>query len=445
MTIFNCSLAPDSVSRIHDLLICLAKFGETVGIEVRPEKFTFTALNASRTAYAAFSLDATSFFTSYDFDGQGSRTPGRFTCQLSNKANCQTLLSAFRSRLAENRNADIPIERCDITVEEDADVTECRMVVAIICKHGLSKIYRLTYEAVEIMHALFDKSSASNSWKISARIMREYIEYFGPRTEQLDMLAKDGKAIFTSFTEKIMDGKEILKQPLETAISIHIQDFEDFAFDEDMHIVISVKDFKAIVTHAETLRTTIIASFSRPSRPLQFAYDASGIHCEFTLMTTGDYRAGTAPPTPRPVATATVPSQSVSVAPIASPPKRVTDMPPPARPVSISSQLQKKPMAALKRGGISLTSQQSQGSDSLFVPNNMDDDRRWEPLDYENDDGGDMLGWDASGEMNSGFQPTLRDSGSYAPSNGPDKSFDDGKSQELAATQRLSQLHGLFD
>ena len=72
---------------------------------------------------------------------------------------------------------------------------------------GIVKTYKLTYESVEIMHALFAKSAAPNGWTLSSRIMREYIEYFGPRTEQLDMLAKDGKAIFTSFTEKIMDGK----------------------------------------------------------------------------------------------------------------------------------------------------------------------------------------------------------------------------------------------
>jgi len=57
------------------------------------------------------------------------------------------------------------------------------------------------------MHALFDKSSAPNGWKISSRILREYVEYFGNKTEQLDLVAKNGKAIFTSFTEKIMDGK----------------------------------------------------------------------------------------------------------------------------------------------------------------------------------------------------------------------------------------------
>lgn len=72
---------------------------------------------------------------------------------------------------------------------------------------GMTKTYKLTYESTEVMHALFDRTAATQGWKISARILREYIEYFGPKTEQLDLLAQDGKAIFTSFTEKIQDGK----------------------------------------------------------------------------------------------------------------------------------------------------------------------------------------------------------------------------------------------
>ena len=33
----------------------------------------------------------------------------------------------------------------------------------------MTKTYRLTYEPVEVMHALFDRTSATQSWKISAR------------------------------------------------------------------------------------------------------------------------------------------------------------------------------------------------------------------------------------------------------------------------------------
>ena len=57
------------------------------------------------------------------------------------------------------------------------------------------------------MHALFDKNLANNKWSIQSALLKEYIEYFGPKTEQLDIYAEDGRAIFTSYTEKIMNGK----------------------------------------------------------------------------------------------------------------------------------------------------------------------------------------------------------------------------------------------
>lgn len=71
----------------------------------------------------------------------------------------------------------------------------------------MTKTYRLTYESVEVMHALFDKTSATQGWKISSRVLREYVEYFAPKAEQLDLYADNGKAVFTSFTEKVDDGK----------------------------------------------------------------------------------------------------------------------------------------------------------------------------------------------------------------------------------------------
>lgn len=72
---------------------------------------------------------------------------------------------------------------------------------------GVTKTYRLTYESIEVMHALFDKNAAKNKWTISASVLRSFIEYFGAATEQLDMYSENGRAQFTSYTEKIMDGK----------------------------------------------------------------------------------------------------------------------------------------------------------------------------------------------------------------------------------------------
>lgn len=72
---------------------------------------------------------------------------------------------------------------------------------------GVIKTYKLTYESVEVMHALFNKDAAKNKWSIGASVLRSFTEYFGPTTEQLDVCAENGHVTFTSYTEKIMDGR----------------------------------------------------------------------------------------------------------------------------------------------------------------------------------------------------------------------------------------------
>lgn len=72
---------------------------------------------------------------------------------------------------------------------------------------GVVKTYRLTYEAVEVQHALFDKSTTQNQWTIESRFLREIIDHFGPTSEQLDIHAENNRVIFTSFTQKVTNGK----------------------------------------------------------------------------------------------------------------------------------------------------------------------------------------------------------------------------------------------
>jgi cell cycle checkpoint control protein RAD9A len=321
----------------------------------------------------------------------------------------------------------------------------------IIFTTGMTKTYRLTYEAAEVMHALFDKTAAAQGWRISARVMREYVEYFGPKTEQLDLCATEGKVIFTSFTEKIQDGKQVLKQPLETVITLHTEDFDDFHMQENVHITIRVKDFKAIVMHAETLHTPITAYFSYPTRPLQFSYQNEGMACSFTLMTIGDFRGASSTPNPNFVSTRSA-SRQPSVAPVTMQSRNTSEMPPPALPAArqrpgktLSSQSQRKPLRP--QGHQPLLPEPEPDDDSLFMPAG-DDERTWDPPNFDQDEEEEeMLGWDAANDMRgSEPHPTFRDSGRAAPppkqgqQQNPDQSqWEDG----LAPTQRLSQVRPL--
>ena len=206
---------------------------------------------------------------------------------------------------------------------------------------------------------------------------------------------------------------------------------------ELMHIVISVKDFKAIVTHAETLQGTITAHFSLPTRPLQFSYQNHGVHSEFTLMTTGDYRGASSTPNPNFISNRNS-SRQPSVATTTAPSRNTSEMPPPPRPVA-----SKPPSSQSQRLSLKETMRQAPARsvdpdpDSLFMP--REDERAWDPPNYEEEE--EMLGWDANNEHPSAsFHQTFRDSGSATRSSKSVQppSFD---SQEgLEPTQRLSQV-----
>jgi len=358
----------------------------------------------------------------------------------------KALLSVFKGRLHDPLGRDGSIDRCEVSVQERDDEAQCRFIVKMVCNQGVIKTYKLTYEAVDVMHALFDRSVARNKWSMNSGAIKEYVEYFGTKTEMLDIFAgEDGRCVFKSYTEKISNGKEILKHPLVTAVAVNTSDFDEFSVQAGLHIIISVKDFKAIVVHADTLKTSLKAFYSQPTRPLQFSYGCDGLLCEFTLMTSGDYTA--APPTPTP-APQTFSSRQTSRAP--SMMTERTDahsvragMPPPNEPASRRDRTGRLRNPGSRQSSTTVQANPGQqDSESLFIPDNdevrrqeEEEESAWAPLDYDKEE---TLGWDASANPDASVFPTFRDSGSMSRTNTADSH------EVIEPTQRVSQIKGLW-
>ncbi|KAI6714962.1 hypothetical protein JHW43_002469 [Diplocarpon mali] len=382
MAILDFTLSPESLDKLHSVLACLSKFSEAVSIEASHDKLVLTALNSSKSAYASFSLGS-KFFSKYHFKPvkTGPQAKDKFTCKIYNKA----LLSIFKGRAVDaTREKDTAVEKCDIAIEDGGGKAKSRFVIKITCRHGVLKTYRLTFESVTPMHALFIKESANNSWSISSRTLREFVEHFGPGTEQLDIYSEDGRVSFTSYTEKIVSGNDTLE-------------FGDFSVEEKLHIVISVKDFKAIIAHAGIANTMVRALYSHPTNPMQFSYSEDGILSEFILMTIGESRAASTTPVPNM-------SRMNSKRPASRQPLEATSsfkrtatskMPPP--PTIAAPDLAH--VASRVPRPSPPPPQPSVQSQSLFLPQ-TDDDRQWDPADFEQEDDG-MLLWD-TGDQRAG-------------------------------------------
>ena len=185
---------------------------------------------------------------------------------------------------------------------------------------------------------------------------------------------------------------EVLKQPLQTSITIDVLEFEDFTVEEELKIEISVKDFRAIVVHAETLRATINVLYSQPSHPMQLEYFEHGMHCRFVLATVGNDRGASATPAP-------IVSQATSTTPAL---RRDEPRPSARRDTRSNSLSILAPRAPPSRsfGQVSTSQRSSRPSpppsrsiidhQSLFVSED-EEDSRWAEKDYEQD--GDELGW----------------------------------------------------
>lgn len=72
---------------------------------------------------------------------------------------------------------------------------------------GVTKTYRLTYEPAEVISAVFNKEGARNRWTIGAEALKTFVEYFGAGTEQLDFWVENGRVTFTSYTDKVVNGR----------------------------------------------------------------------------------------------------------------------------------------------------------------------------------------------------------------------------------------------
>ena len=200
--------------------------------------------------------------------------------------------------------------------------------------------------------------------------------------------------------------------------------------EEQLHVGISVKDFKAIVTHAETLKTSITALYTFPTRPLQLSYEDHGMRCEFTLMTIGEYRGGSVTPAPAAIPQAPAASMvrlSSREAPIQDSVRaKSANMPPPAQPASRS--LTKESASQRNPRPSPPPPQASMDPESLFLPIEEDEDRVWAERNYEEDE--DTLGWDASAS-NVCF---------HAPSNGTNHSWSITGSWPRRSQQELSNI-----
>ncbi|KAK4241866.1 hypothetical protein C8A03DRAFT_11885 [Achaetomium macrosporum] len=456
MVILNFTLSEEGVAVLHDALACMFKFSDDVCLEARMDKLTLTTLNISKSAYVCFSFAANRFFSRYSFEG----TPqyrDRFFCQLY----IRSLLTIFRARQAggdQARDRDASIDRCDVAIDDGLG-KKSRLVARVSFRNGITASHSLPYEVKPPTHAKFNRDEAGNRWSISSRTLRQLMDHFGPGIELLDINTDEEARVvnFTCFTEKVqkrgaVSNEAVLKKPLHTNVAVEMDEFDDVEVQDKLHIIISVKDFRAILQHAQMTSGALTTSYSNPGRPMKLSYSADGVLCEFILMTVGEKdamtqkhknpRANNAAKAARPEldseshrASSVAANENQQEAPASTTTSRPQQQETPVRPRQSAFEIRPQPMPPPTTAR----------SDSLFV-DQAEDDEQWEPINPDADEEEEetaRLEWNITNEPN----PSSIRIGSYLSRQAePQDVPPDRLASGLEPTQRLSEVRrfGLF-
>ncbi|KAJ0281654.1 hypothetical protein COL940_005590 [Colletotrichum noveboracense] len=403
MAILNFTLSEDAVTALREVLTCLNKFSDEVSLEAKKD---------------------------------------------------QALINIFRSRgggdPTRDRERETSIDRCDVAIQDGPGV-KSRFIVKLFFRNGITSEHRLSFEVAVPVRATFDRNEAVHHWKIPSRTLRQLMEHFGSGIDFLEVVSDGEHVNFVGTAERTTNGDEVLKKPLHTSIAIEVDEFEDIEVEENLRIVISVKDFRAIIQHAGIAGTHLSAKYSAPARPIQFAYQGDGINCEFLLMTVGERgnpgqktkkgRAGSkAPPRPQQQLEAAAGSRRQSAAPSEPPEQPAAQIMPPPPPAASAARIgaartslfdlrpsQRPPPASIR-------------SEGLFV-----DDDQWEPVRDEEDEEAEedaRLEWDHSNQPNQSIMHLDRGATQYDGEIDPAPESSAG----LAPTQPLDDVRrlGLF-
>lgn len=287
---------------------------------------------------------------------------------------------------------------------------------------GITATHALPFENKPPTHAKFDRNEVANHWAISSRTLRELVDHFGPKIELLDISTDGGSVVnFACFSEKqyvktegeglkstltplYLPELDFLNKPLHTSIAVEVDEFDRFEVEDKLHIIISVKDFKAILHHCGLTSGELTAAYSNPGRPMKLSYSSDGILCEFILMTVGEKGTGVQKTkkgrsksvrAAQPALDANAQrTASEAAQPEQSQQSNRVQQPEPVRP---RPSTQRHPLFEMRPPPLPPPS--TFQSESMFMP--QDDDRQWEPMNQDEEDDemeNARLEWDASNQ-----------------------------------------------
>lgn len=156
-------------------------------------------------------------------------------------------------------------------------------MVQLHCKYGVRKTHNLSFQDCESLQAVFNPASCPHVLRAPARILGEAVLPFPPALAEVTLGIGHGRrVILRSYQEEEADSTV---KAMVTEMSIGEEDFQQLQAPEGVAITFCLKEFRGLLSFAESANLPLSIHFDAPGRPAIFTIEDSLLDGHFVLAT----------------------------------------------------------------------------------------------------------------------------------------------------------------
>ncbi|XP_002709285.2 cell cycle checkpoint control protein RAD9A isoform X4 [Oryctolagus cuniculus] len=263
----RCLVTGGNVKVLGKAVHSLSRIGDELYLEPMEEGLSLRTVNSSRSAYACF-LFAPLFFQQYQ-----AATPGQ------DPLHCKILMKSFLSVFRSLAMLEKTVETCCISLSGRSS----RLVVQLHCRYGVRKTHNLAFQDCESLQAVFDPASCPYKLCAPARVLGEAVLPFPLALAEVTLGVGAGRrVILRSYQEDEADSS---LKAMVTEMSLGEDDFQQLRVREGVAVTFCLKEFRGLLSFAESANLSLSVHFDTPGRPAIFTVEDSTLDGHFVLAT----------------------------------------------------------------------------------------------------------------------------------------------------------------
>lgn len=266
----KCIVTGGNVKALGRAVHSLSRVGDEVYIEPQQEGLSLRAVNASRSAYACF-LFAPLFFQHYLLKESGSSSD-------ESALRCKVLMKSFLAVFRSLPSLEKTVEKCLISLSSRAN----RFRVQLHCKYGVVKTHDLSFQECESLQAVFDTGQCAHALRAPPRLLVDAVVHFPLTLAEVTLSASPGgKVSFRSYLEEETEPGRMMM----TELSLSEDEFQSFHVKQEIQVTFCLKEFRGLLSFAESSNLPLNIHFDIPGRPAIFTLEDPVLEAHLVLAT----------------------------------------------------------------------------------------------------------------------------------------------------------------